>query len=52
MTLALNWYWNANSSVQLNYIRGDISERDEDVGGTIYSEGDYEVVGMRLRFDF
>jgi phosphate-selective porin OprO/OprP len=52
VTLALNWYWNANSSVQLNYIRGDISERDEDVGGTIYSEGDYEVVGMRLRFDF
>ncbi|MDG1491340.1 MAG: porin [Planctomycetota bacterium] len=52
MTLALNWYWNANSSVQLNYIRGEISERDEDVAGTIYSEGDYEVVGMRLRFDF
>ncbi len=52
LTLALNWYWNANSSVQLNYIRGEISDRNEDVGGTIYSEGDYEVIGMRLRFDF
>jgi hypothetical protein len=39
-------------SFQLNYIRGEISDRNEDVGGTIYSEGDYEVVGMRLRFDF
>ncbi len=51
-TLALNWYWNANSSLQLNYIRGEISDRNEDVAGTIYSDGDYQVVGMRMRFDF
>lgn len=52
ITLGLNWYWNANSSLQLNYIRGDISERDENVGGTSFTEGDYEVIGMRMRFDF
>jgi len=52
LTLALNWYWNANSSLQLNYIRGEISDRNEDVAGTIYSDGDYQVVGMRMRFDF
>ena len=52
LTLGLNWYWNRNASVQLNYIRGEISERDENIGGMPFSEGDYEIIGMRMRVDF
>ena len=52
ITLALNWYWNANGSLQFNYIKGQISDRDVDVGGTAFTEGDYDVLGLRLRFDF
>ena len=44
VTLGLNWLWTAHSNLQLNYIRGSLSERDE--------EGDYDMVGFRLRYDF
>lgn len=52
LTLGVNWYWNANASMQFNYIRGEISERDETVGGQLFDGGDYEVLGIRLRVDF
>lgn len=52
LTLGVNWYWNPNASVQLNYIRGEISQRDELVGGQLFTGGDYEVLGVRLRIDF
>lgn len=44
LTFGLNWLWTAHSNLQLNYIRGNLSERDE--------EGDYDMVGFRIRFDF
>ncbi|QDV04577.1 Porin P precursor [Planctomycetes bacterium Poly30] len=52
LSLGVNWYWNANASMQLNYIRGEISQRDEEVGGQLFDGGDYEVLGVRLRIDF
>lgn len=52
LTLGLNWYWNANARLQLNYSTGSISDRNLDVGGTIYSDGDYQTLGMRLMMDF
>ncbi len=52
ITLGVNWYWNPNASVQFNYIRGEISERDEVANGNVFESGDYEVLGMRLRVDF
>lgn len=52
LTLGLNWLFNAHSSLQLNYIFGRISDRDDDVGGQDYDEGNYQILGMRLRFDF
>lgn len=52
LTFGLNWYWNPNASLQLNYIRGDISERSVDSGGSTFTEGDYEIVGLRMRVDF
>ena len=52
VTLGLNWYWNPNASVQLNYIRGEISERQVVVGPETFSEGDYRVLGVRFPVDF
>jgi len=52
LTLGLNWLWNSHASVQLNYIRGEISDRQEVVGPTTYTEGDYGVLGLRFRVDF
>lgn len=52
LTFGLNWYWNPNASLQFNYIRGEISERNEVVGGNTYTGGDYEIFGIRMRVDF
>jgi phosphate-selective porin OprO/OprP len=52
LTMGLNWYWNPHASVQLNYIMGEISDRQEVVGPTTYTEGDYSVLGIRFRVDF
>lgn len=52
-TFGLNWYWNANASMQFNYIHGDISERNvTDVNGLTFSGGTYNVFGTRFRIDF
>lgn len=52
LTLGVNWYWNPNASVQFNSIRGEISERNDDVGGTDFTDRDYDLSGIRLRIDF
>ncbi len=52
LTLGLNWWWNPKSRLQFNYIAGRISDRSVDVGGTIYSEGDYQILGLRVMVDF
>jgi phosphate-selective porin OprO and OprP len=52
VTLGLNWLWNAHASMQMNYIHGRISDRDVVVGPTTYDQGDYDILGVRLRVDF
>lgn len=52
LTLGLNWWWNPRSRLQFNYITGRISDRSVDVSGTIYSQGDYQVLGLRVMIDF
>lgn len=52
ITIGLNWYWNANASLQLNYIQGTISDRSVDAGGSTFTEGDYSIIAMRMRVDF
>lgn len=49
VTLALNWYWNANAKMQFNYIYGDIQNRRPADGQT---EGDYHIIGTRFMVDF
>ena len=39
VTLGLNWYINSNTGIQINYIRGQISDRNVNVGGTTYTDG-------------
>ncbi|MFT7487131.1 MAG: phosphate-selective porin OprO/OprP [Candidatus Paceibacteria bacterium] len=52
LTLGLNWWWNTNARLQFNYSLGSISDRDVDVSGTSYSDGDYQLVGLRVMVDF
>ncbi len=52
LTLGLNWYWNSHASLQFNYIRGEISDRQVAVGPTTFTDGDYEILGLRFRVDF
>ena len=52
LTLGLNWYWNPHARLQFNYIHGNIDERSVDVGGTTYTDGDYDILGIRLMVDF
>lgn len=49
VTIGLNWVWNANTRLQLNYLNGSISDRNQ--LGTLIS-GDYEIIGARLLIDF
>ncbi len=46
LTLGVNWHWNPNASLQFNYIRGEFSERNEDVGGTLSTAGDDDILGL------
>ena len=48
-TLGLNWYWNAYSRMQLNYIYGDIRDHAPVDGQTA---GFYQILGMRFMVDF
>ncbi len=49
LTLGLNWLWNANTRLQMNYINGTINSRN--VGG-ILNGGEYDIVGARFMIDF
>ncbi|MCA9117122.1 MAG: hypothetical protein KDA79_18755, partial [Planctomycetaceae bacterium] len=54
VTLGLNWYWNPQARLQINYINGRISDRpdfDPATGETI-TGGDYEIFGTRASVDF
>ncbi len=52
-TLALNWYWNSHSRVQLNYTVGRIDDRlaSNDPDAAVVS-GDYQLLGTRFMIDF
>ncbi|WP_206028603.1 OprO/OprP family phosphate-selective porin [Thalassoroseus pseudoceratinae] len=52
ITLGMVWYWNANANLQANYIWGNISERMVEVDDQVFTEGDYEALGVRARIDF
>lgn len=52
ITLGLNWYWNPNASVQVDYSNGRISDRNVVVGSETFARGDYDIVGVRFRVDF
>ena len=56
LTLALNWYWNDNAGLQLNYVRGRIEDSSvvDGVGGGAGPpvDSDYDLLGVRVRVDF
>ncbi len=45
LTLGLNWWWNPNARMQLNYLVGEI-EREP------IASGDYQIIGLRWMVDF
>ena len=45
LTLGLNWWWNPNARMQLNYLVGEI-EREP------IASGDYQILGLRCMVDF
>jgi phosphate-selective porin OprO/OprP len=53
-TLALNWYWNAHSRLQVNYIFGHIDNRLAELagGGAHIASGNYHATGVRCMMDF
>ncbi len=48
-TFGINWLWNANTRLQLNYITGHI--RNRNVGGALRG-GPYDIIGARFSIDF
>lgn len=54
LTLALNWYWNANTRLQFNYLFGQIEDRRTTLtnGMTPIVSGDYQIMGTRFMIDF
>ncbi len=55
LTLALNWYWNPNASLQFNYIHGQITDSVNGVvsaAGGAAASGEYNIIGTRFRVDF
>ena len=54
LTAAVNWYWNAHSRLQFNYVWGNIDDRLATNGpstGVVVS-GDYAISGVRFMIDF
>ena len=53
-TLALNWYWNAHTRLQMNYLFGRIDNRRAALasGGTMLASGGYQIAGIRVMVDF
>lgn len=54
LSLALNWYWNAHTRFQFNYIFGQINNRRTTLtnGMTPVVSGNYQIVGTRFMIDF
>lgn len=54
LTMALNWYWNANTRLQFNYIFGQIEDRRTTLtnGMTPVVGGNYQIMGTRFMIDF
>lgn len=53
VTLGFNWYWSRRASMQVNYVRGEISDRMVmDGNGAVFDGGDYDIVGIRFRVNF
>lgn len=49
LTLAVNWFWNANARLQFNYSRGWIDDHSPVDGQT---SGQYDIIGVRAGVDF
>ncbi len=49
VTFGLNWWWTAHSRLQLNLVRGNITDHAP-VGG--YTAGDFWALGTRMAVDF
>lgn len=52
MTLGLNWWWNTNARLQFNCSLGTIPGRGVEIDSTVYSRGDYQVAGIRMKVEF
>jgi len=52
LTLAMNWFWNANAKMQFNYITGKISNSDVGDRGADPVNGEYDIYGARFIVDF
>ena len=51
VTFALNWWWTANARMQMNYILGEIKDRDVNGGAPIeLVSGDYQILGTRFMY--
>ena len=57
-TLSMNWYWNPNARVQVNYNAGEIvnsnlgAEAAAAAGNPVFSGGEYDAWGARFMIDF
>ncbi len=53
VTFGVNWWWNANARMQLNYIYGEVDDAETDVGGTpTLVSGTYSIAGARWMIYF
>lgn len=54
ITTALNWYWNAHSRMQINYVIGEVQDRERatGVGTTELLSGNYQIIGTRFMVDY
>lgn len=51
LTFGLNWWWTSQARLQMNYIIGEIKDRDIDSGaGFDLVTGDYHIVGTRVMY--
>lgn len=52
LTVGLNWYWNENARVQVNYVTGEIENSTVGNRGAAPIEGNYDIWGARFMVDF
>lgn len=52
LTLGVNWYWNENARVQLNYIAGNIQDSTVGNRGAAPINGEFDIWGARFAVDF